>query len=126
MRLPIFFLFIEGLWMAAASKRRKRVPITQFEEYTIHDVLGEAPSFTTQAVSSDGCHTHSTTHEVDLPPPMKRARLKAATSSSFVEYVDHFEYVFEDLVQEEQGPKAPACTAKPQVKRKDTCLWTSH
>ncbi|KAJ7430256.1 hypothetical protein B0H11DRAFT_2263932 [Mycena galericulata] len=93
------------------TKKSKKRPQTDIVEYTLEDVFGGAPSFTSQAVSADTRRTHETTHSLDLPSPLKKRQRK--DKHLFLDVGDDFEYVFEDLA----APPPVPVTERPVKSR---------
>ncbi|KAF8214216.1 hypothetical protein K438DRAFT_1956307 [Mycena galopus ATCC 62051] len=97
------------------QRKAKRRADTQFEEFSMADLLGETATFTAQYIMDDGRRTRETTHSPDLPSPLKKAR-QQRTPSLFADVGDGFEYVFNDIPGPSSAPKnsprAPKACAK--------------
>ncbi|KAJ7869746.1 hypothetical protein B0H14DRAFT_2571682 [Mycena olivaceomarginata] len=84
--------------MASSRTRQKRRAETEYNSFTLADVLGESSAFTSQSLSADRRRTHTTTHQVDLHSPVKKkAHLNPGRPNLFADIGDGFEYVFDDL-----------------------------
>jgi hypothetical protein len=105
--------------MSSSKTRQKRRAETEYDSFTLADVLGETSAFTTQSLSADRRRTHTTTHEVELPSPVKKkARIVASRPNLFADVGDGFKYVFDDLA----APPSPirqssGAGVKPRAKR---------
>ena len=102
-----------------ATSSKKRPTATEFLEYTLDDVPGDAPSFTAQELSTDGWRTHSKTVEVHLPSPMKREQCAKPAPPPLADFPEEFEYVFDDLCRDDTdtGPTKPTHGVKPRATR---------
>ncbi|KAJ7824741.1 hypothetical protein B0H14DRAFT_3088701 [Mycena olivaceomarginata] len=82
--------------MPSSKAHQKRHAETEYDSFTLADVLGEASAFTSQSLSDDRRRTHTQTHPVDLPSPLKKRRtdnIKAQLATHFFADVgDGFEY----------------------------------
>ncbi|KAJ7700970.1 hypothetical protein B0H14DRAFT_2648615 [Mycena olivaceomarginata] len=111
--------------MSSSKTRQKRRAETEYDSFTLADVLGETSAFTTQSLSADRRRTHTTTHEVELPSPVKKkARIVASRPNLFADVGDGFEYVFDDLA----APPSPirqssGAGVKPRAKRYLSSDW---
>ncbi|KAJ7754133.1 hypothetical protein B0H14DRAFT_2405084 [Mycena olivaceomarginata] len=111
--------------MSSSKTRQKRRAETEYDSFTLADVLGETSAFTTQSLSADRRRTHTTTREVELPSPVKKkARIVASRPNLFADVGDGFEYVFDDLA----APPSPirqnsGAGVKPRAKRYLSSDW---
>ncbi|KAJ7631946.1 hypothetical protein DFH06DRAFT_1337469 [Mycena polygramma] len=99
------------------SKNKRRAD-TQFEEFSLADLLEDSTAtYTAQSISNDGRRTHQTTHSFELPSPMKKARQTRDPPNLFSEAGDDFEYVFEDLAAPPSVLPSSLPGSKPRAKR---------
>ncbi|KAJ7429283.1 hypothetical protein B0H11DRAFT_2266310 [Mycena galericulata] len=81
---------VSGRTVYAVRRGRKE---TEILEWTLDEVL-DAPSFSTQHISGDGRRTHTETHPVTLPSPLKKRVRAAPAPGPFSELGDDFETTF--------------------------------
>ncbi|KAJ7876464.1 hypothetical protein B0H14DRAFT_2568179 [Mycena olivaceomarginata] len=111
--------------MASSRTRQKRRAETEYDSFTLADVLDESSTFTSQSLSADRRRTHTTTHQVDLPSPVKKkARLNPGRPNLFADIGDGFEYVFDDLAAPPSPIRQNSGTGvKPRAKRYLSSDW---
>ncbi|KAJ7912792.1 hypothetical protein B0H13DRAFT_2232409 [Mycena leptocephala] len=109
------------------KKGKKRTAATEVWEYSLEDVFGDGPSFTSQSISADTRRTHETSHALELPSPLKKKTRKEVL---FADVGDDFEYTFEDLAA---PPPVPASDRPKKARAKrylssDATLqqWVPH
>ncbi|KAJ7875574.1 hypothetical protein B0H14DRAFT_2568720 [Mycena olivaceomarginata] len=114
--------------MPSSKAHQKRRAETEYDSFTLADVLGEASAFTSQSLSDDRRRTHTQTHPVDLPSPLKKRRtdnIKAQLATHFFADVgDGFEYVFDDLAAPPSPiQKSASRGVKPRAKHYLSSDW---
>jgi hypothetical protein len=102
--------------MSSQRIQKRRATETQFEEYSLTDLLGETATFTTQSISDNCRRTHQRTHAFDLPSLLKKIQMQWDQPSFFADVRDGFEYVFEELTPAPSAKTSPA-GKKPRTKR---------
>ncbi|KAJ7824915.1 hypothetical protein B0H13DRAFT_2241284 [Mycena leptocephala] len=90
------------------KKGKKRTAATEVWEYSLEDVFGDGPSFTSQSISADTRRTHETSHALDLPSPLKKRRARRSFSptsdTTLQQWVPHIDrYLAEFLRLEGRG-----------------------
>ncbi|KAJ7817572.1 hypothetical protein B0H13DRAFT_2379555 [Mycena leptocephala] len=96
--------------MTTKKGKKRAIPPTEVWEYTLEDVFGDGPAFTSQSISADTRRTHEISHPLELPSPLKKQRRKEVL---FADVGDEFEYTFEDLA----APPPVAILDRPKKAR---------
>ncbi|KAJ7671039.1 hypothetical protein B0H17DRAFT_1209190 [Mycena rosella] len=87
-----------------------------FDEYTLEEVLGDKPTYTSQSVSEDKRRTHVNVYGFERPSPLKKRR---GARNPFADVGDAFEAVFDDL----QAPLPEISSAQDDSNTKYVAAW---